>query len=50
MSHVCRRRIGVLTNRFALGAGSCAKHTSLAASLTGLAYVADVARDGKERA
>jgi len=43
MSHVCRRRIGVL-------ARSCAKQTSLAASLTGLAYVADVARDGKERA
>ena len=50
MSHVCRRRIGVLTNRFALGAGSCAEHTWLAASLTGLAYVAHESGAAKEPA
>jgi len=37
MSHVS---MGVLAKRFTVGASSCAKHTSLAAALPGLADVA----------
>jgi hypothetical protein len=33
--HAWRRRIGVLTNRFAVGAGSRAEHATLAGSRVG---------------